>query len=384
MAHAAKYKQEALGRMFAHWDRTFDTTKRLKQNIIQEKISDNYNIGQDDGYKTVKEKLEVVNTLKKQNGKRKVRKDAILVFDWVVTLPTEVLPDDEYKFFELVHQFCCERYGEENTLACRVHKDEVGRTHCHQPIMPVMLDNGVPTFNCKKVLTRNDLRTWHQDLQDLVNHELGYNVSILLDDDKKLEKSLSQLPQDEFIAMDNELKSAVNQAEMQINDIKTKSKAASDELDVKKYEAAAWDRTIELKKQQVDTLEDQVTEKEWIEWIMTFMITDAAHKIDLAESENQSLIDYNNDLVDQNVRLRTSNIRLENRNSYLENHLMELFNKVIDKLRAVFKHLAPSFRTDDELLTYLDAGIDSDIIDKLEPDKIIEEVFQDQFNEYEL
>lgn len=72
-------------------------------------------------------------------------------------------------FFEATTNFLNERYGQENTVAAVVHYDET-TPHLHYAFVPVVFDNKKSRYkvSAKEVLTRHDLQTFHDDLdQDL-------------------------------------------------------------------------------------------------------------------------------------------------------------------------------------------------------------------------
>lgn len=58
-------------------------------------------------------------------------KEAVTAFEWVVTLPSELLgfPDKEKEFFKETYVFITKRYGMENIIANAVHYDEAGLPH---------------------------------------------------------------------------------------------------------------------------------------------------------------------------------------------------------------------------------------------------------------
>ena len=71
--------------------------------------------------------------------------------------------------FEETTNFLNERYGQENAVAAVVHYDET-TPHLHYAFVPVVFDNKKSRYkvSAKEVLTRHDLQTFHDDLdQDL-------------------------------------------------------------------------------------------------------------------------------------------------------------------------------------------------------------------------
>ncbi len=72
-------------------------------------------------------------------------------------------------FFEESKNFLDERYGQENAMAAVVHYDET-TPHLHCAFVSVVFDSKKERYkvSAKQVLTRHDLQTFHDDLdQDL-------------------------------------------------------------------------------------------------------------------------------------------------------------------------------------------------------------------------
>lgn len=77
--------------------------------------------------------------------------------------------EQQSAFFEATTNFLNERYGQENAVAAVVHYDET-TPHLHYAFVPVVFDNKKSRYkvSAKEVLTRHDLQTFHDDLdQDL-------------------------------------------------------------------------------------------------------------------------------------------------------------------------------------------------------------------------
>ena len=110
MAHIAKYKATSVGHMLAHYRR--DPSSLGRENIDPARVGMDYTLALDpaDGlvkpmegvepnWATVEERIERVNERAKAEGKRAVRKDAVVMADVVVTLPENVREGDEGAFF---------------------------------------------------------------------------------------------------------------------------------------------------------------------------------------------------------------------------------------------------------------------------------------------
>ena len=110
MAHLEKYKATSVGHMLAHYRR--DPSSLERENIDPARVGMDYTLALDpaDGlvkpmegvepnWATVEGRIERVNERAKVEGKRAVRKDAVVMADVVVTLPENVREGDEGAFF---------------------------------------------------------------------------------------------------------------------------------------------------------------------------------------------------------------------------------------------------------------------------------------------
>src|SRR5699024_12334948 len=98
------------------------------------------------------------------------RQDLKMMADQVDTLPEELKhtsPESQIKFYEETYDFLSERYGKENVLAGVVHNDET-TPHMHFAFMLVTYDEKKQRqkVSAKDVLNRNELNSFHQDLDN--------------------------------------------------------------------------------------------------------------------------------------------------------------------------------------------------------------------------
>lgn len=104
------------------------------------------------------------------------RKDQVTLVDSVITLPMELAELDNEKireFFIAAGNFLLTRYcAEENSkycIAAQVHMDET-TPHMHFAFMPVRDGK----FNAKSIMTRQDLRTLHDDMESYLCEKLPF------------------------------------------------------------------------------------------------------------------------------------------------------------------------------------------------------------------
>ncbi|MGM1389756.1 MobV family relaxase, partial [Bacillus cereus group sp. BceL293] len=180
MAHVQKYAKGNVQGLSIHWDRK--TENHSNQDIDNERSHLNYDLCEKEGdtLSRMNDRLSEVHCLN--------RKDVKVCADWAVTLP-ESLKDasekEQREFFEKTYEFLANRYGgEKNVLSANVHNDET-RPHMHFAFMPVVWDEKKQQakVSAKEVLTRKDLKTFHQDLDEFLKKEIPqiYKEGILND-----------------------------------------------------------------------------------------------------------------------------------------------------------------------------------------------------------
>lgn len=201
MAHIAKYKATSVGHMLAHYRR--DPSSLGRENIDPARVGMDYTLALDpaDGlvkpmegvepnWATVEGRIERVNERAKAEGKRAVRKDAVVMADVVVTLPENVREGDEGAFFGWTYCFLADRLGSGNMLGGFVHRDEVlkdgtpARDHMHVPFTPI-LDG---RFNYKQMCPRSFYQSMHKELGDYLEGRMGYRPAIELDEETRAQR----------------------------------------------------------------------------------------------------------------------------------------------------------------------------------------------------
>ena len=296
MAHLEKYKASSVGHMLAHYRR--DPSSLGRENIDPERVGMDYTLALDpaDGlvkpmegvepnWATVEERIERVNERAKAEGKRALRKDAVVMADVVVTLPENVCEGDEGAFFGWTYCFLADRLGSGNMLGGFVHRDEVRtdgspvRDHMHAAFTPI-LDG---RFNFKKMCPRTFYQSLHKDLGDYLEQHLGYRPEIELEDGKRAQKALSRVDKRDIDAARAEILAPVERKAGEIvADATERAERASaarkrDEarartarkdladiagkVDEKRSQAAEIDRQIAEKMAEIDRLDGEIGEK---------------------------------------------------------------------------------------------------------------------------
>lgn len=195
MAHVKKYTMSAVGHMANHYGRSdvgqaAEYIIRGNENIDPNLTPLNYNLAAED------QQLPQVDFIHKRMGEIRVQKraDVNVLCDWVITQPKELPADRSRDFFESVYAFMCDRYGERNVISAYVHMDET-TPHMHFAFMPIVADRrrGGEKLCAKELLTRKELQTFHNDLQNAVERDLGIEVHLLNGATQDGNKSITEL-----------------------------------------------------------------------------------------------------------------------------------------------------------------------------------------------
>lgn len=202
MGHVAKYPASALGHMLNHYGRTKETEYVIRGNdrIDPERTELNYNLApkrEGGELEFIHRRMAEVRCLK--------RADVNVLCDWVVTLPrfkscrtdVHITPDEEAVeriFFERVYKFLSIRYGEQNVVSAFVHKDET-TPHIHFAFLPITVDKkrGGEKLSAKEVITRQDLKTFHGDLERYLGHFRDWEFEITNGATKDGNKTVAEL-----------------------------------------------------------------------------------------------------------------------------------------------------------------------------------------------
>ena len=148
-------------------------TKNHSNPDIDTSLSElNYDlVNRTDNYKKDIEKFINEN----KSTTRAVRKDAVLINEWIITSDTkffEKLSDeDTKKFFISAKEYFAENFGEENIRYATVHLDE-STPHLHMGIVPFDKDQ---KLSAKRVFNREALRNVQEDLPKHLQ-EKGFDI----------------------------------------------------------------------------------------------------------------------------------------------------------------------------------------------------------------
>ena len=192
--HYAKYKRGAVGHMLRHYDRT---AAGHTSEIDVNRSFDNYNLceGAGTGLERLRACVGTVNN--KGWAKCQQRSDVNAMCDWIVTMPKDLSPEYEERFFQAAYNYLANRFGVENgknIVSAFVHKDEE-TPHMHFAFVPVVADKKKNRYkvSAKEAVTVADLRTIHKSMQQALTHELGVAVNLLNGATKFGNRTVAQL-----------------------------------------------------------------------------------------------------------------------------------------------------------------------------------------------
>ncbi len=160
MAHLKKNTRGAVPGLAVHFERKTDHHSNKEIDVAKTYLNQDLISDGSDMLSRFNERLNDVYCMK--------RDDVKALATWIVTLP-EALSEAPYEqqsaFFEATKQFLDDRYGQENAVAAVVHYDET-TPHLHYAFVPVVFDAKKERYkvSAKEVLTRHDLQTFHDDL----------------------------------------------------------------------------------------------------------------------------------------------------------------------------------------------------------------------------
>lgn len=231
--HYEKFHREEVAGLLLHNMRGIekaDIHNHSNENIDRSRTHLNYDLkdrGSLTAYYYYKNLVDKITEETKARGGRSIRKDAVTLCSWVVTVP-ETLPKEKYEdFFKGVYSFFANRHGEKNIVTAVVHLDEV-TPHMHLGFVPIVIDKktGLEKLCAKNLETQKSLAKAHKDLQKYLEAELGCAVDILNGATVNGNKSIAELK------LETTLKK-VSESEKKLAEVNEKISEADKSLDEK-------------------------------------------------------------------------------------------------------------------------------------------------------
>lgn len=246
MASVMKLKSNEYGGLLKHNNRLEnDGVEHSNETINPAKTYMNYHLKKGTS-ENVKSRLDEIFKVPNKN--------AVVMCEWVITIPSNVKSEDERAFFEAVYDYFSSDLGEENIINAVVHKYEA-TPHIHIDFVPVVKgeyvcehsNNGVHTalmqwkethsgelerLCAKDVITRNYLMSTHPKLNKFVDEKLGYPVAILNGATANGNKSITALKlqelQKEISNLEQVKKNALTEVQALFNIARSNNLSADD------------------------------------------------------------------------------------------------------------------------------------------------------------
>lgn len=173
--HIMKMNASQIGQVMKHIDRPAERNYS-NENIDKNKSHKNYTLIDRGGTEYINNRIEQVKHLN--------RSDVVKLVGVVVTLPQDYR-GNEKEFFKATTQSFAERYGKENIVYAKVHKDEK-TPHLHLGVIPIVKDkDGREKLCCKELFDKNELKRLHPEIEKAINKRLPEPVRLLNGETKR-------------------------------------------------------------------------------------------------------------------------------------------------------------------------------------------------------
>ena len=203
MAHLKKNTRGSVPGLAVHFERKTDHHTNKEIDVSKTYLNQDLMTDGSDMVSRFNARLNDVYCMK--------RDDVKALATWIVTLPeelTEAPYEQQSAFFEATTNFLNERYGQENAVAAVVHYDET-TPHLHYAFVPVVFDDKKSRYkvSAKEVLTRQDLQTFHEDLDQHLKKVLPFYEQGILNHKTLPFENVAEIKKynDQFNALKNEL-----------------------------------------------------------------------------------------------------------------------------------------------------------------------------------
>lgn len=108
-------------------------------------------------------------------GQKQLRKDATVAVGVLVSSDKkffeELTEEQEKDFFKTAYGYLCEKYGKDNIISAKVHKDET-TPHLHAIVVPLTKDG---RLSAKELFDRKALTALHKEIPEVLKQK-GFNI----------------------------------------------------------------------------------------------------------------------------------------------------------------------------------------------------------------
>lgn len=231
--HYAKYNKSSVNNVLMHIERGIgepDTHTHSNESIDPERTHLNYDLKDRAGltaYQYYKQRIDDISAATKERTGKSIRKDAVTLCSWVVTVPKDLDPTKHNDFFQACYAWFSERYGEDNIVTAAVHLDET-TPHLHLQFTPIVADKSYQKLCAKDIETPQSLKTAHRELQRHLSQALGCNVTMLNGATNNGNKSIVELKIDTLNQKLDEVNKQYEIAADNLKDVLDKKARASE------------------------------------------------------------------------------------------------------------------------------------------------------------
>ncbi len=284
----------------------------------------------------------------KKSSPRAIRKDAVLVNEWIISSDRkffENLSEGETEnFFARVKDYFAENFGEDNIRYATVHLDET-TPHMHMGIVPFDKDN---KLSAKRVFNRVALQDIQEELPKYLQ-EVGFeiergqrgserkNLTVpefkeMKDEQKEIEREI-EIKKDELLAYtkDRALKTT-------LDDIKFKREMKEIEVPTGEKTLCGREITETVKKptgnliiseKDFKSIQDfnSYSKKREVKFL-NLLDTDLYKENEGLKAENKELIRENQELKNSNNKTLGSFNRLKEENTFLRDEISDLKSEI--------------------------------------------------------
>lgn len=319
-------------------------------DIDPEKTKDNWDLVNPEKIDYNEKVKEIIE--KQKTTSRKIRKDAVMVNELIVTSDREFFdqlsPEEEKRFFEESKNLFAERYGEQNVVYAMVHVDEK-TPHMHLGVVPMKEGK----LQGKNVFNRQELR-WIQDEFPKHMKEKGFDLERGEpgSDRKHLSSQRYKLQtlKDEMKTLEGDLK-AIKQMDKDLSEITSENKE-------KRSMAFMGAEKVEMPKENYEKLYEMAHRS-------------YEHAKERQEMEQQQRRDRERiqRLHEENMRLEKEREKQEERNKELEKEA-HILRKALDLLK---EKLVSKIKDVSELFGYTKMQAVHQLNHKTYPKRILSE-----------
>lgn len=327
----AKMKSHDLKGMQFHNQR--ERESKTNPDIDKSKFHLNYDLHNStniDYNKTVKNIIE-----SQKDSPRKIRKDAVLVNELLVTSDKAFFdrldPAEQKRFFAESYKLFSERYGKENIAYAAVHNDEK-TPHLHLGVVPMREGK----LQGKNVFNRQELQ-WMQEEFPKHMQSLGFEV----ERGERSDREHIEMKRFKAITLQNDIETLQEEHKTLHKDVEGLVKAVQGAKEVDSLQVVKGglfdSKSVKMPVEDFETIKALAKASEGLKKQIMSVKVDAG----FVNLQNQDLKAENDKLKAENIELQTKNQELETENENLK-HDMSLLKLQMAHLKQTLEIIKKS------------------------------------------